>query len=174
LGFESIEAHLTKRNPAPATLEAIQRNSFPIRTPDSRVIRDSAFILMNMDPEDPGLADVHQTIRAVCADFGIDASRIDDVQHQDRITDRILEMIETAEFIIADLSGEKPNVYYEVGYAHALGKRPILVRKAGTRLHFDLVVHNVPEYKNITMLSDMLRRRFEAILGRSAKSSSAT
>jgi len=130
--------------------------------------RRTAFIIMAMDPNKPELADVLDTIRSVCAAFGIKAHRADEIQHQDQITNVILEEIRSCEYLIADLTYERPNVYYEVGYAHAIDKKPILYRKLGTPLHFDLAVHNVPEYRNNAELRDLLTRRFEAILGRTA------
>jgi hypothetical protein len=133
--------------------------------------QNTAFVLMAIDPKNPAIEDVYFAIKEVCGSFGIKAYRADQIEHQDRITDLILREIESCEFLIADLTYERPNVYYEIGYAHALQKKPILYRRLGTQLHFDLSVHNIPEYRNATELRDLLKRRLESILGRTAKAS---
>ena len=124
---------------------------------------NTAFIMMAIDQSKPELEDIKNGIKEVFKEFGIHAITADEIEHDDAITDRILDEIEASEFLVADLTYERPNVYYEIGHAHARTKRVILVRRKGTKLHFDVAHRNCPEYENTTELKDRLRKRLEAM-----------
>jgi hypothetical protein len=49
----------------------------------------------------------------------------------------VWEQINRAAFIIADLTGANPNVYYELGLAHAIGKEIIPILQRGNDIPFD-------------------------------------
>lgn len=119
----------------------------------------TAFVMMWINPDQPELEDVKETIKEVFQEFGIVATRADDIEHDEGITDKIIEEIKTSEFLFADLTGERPSVYYEIGYAHALGRSVLLYRKKNTKIHFDIAHRNVPDYENLKDLRAKLRKR---------------
>ena len=124
---------------------------------------NTAFVMMAIDDSMPELEDIRAGIKEVFEEFGIEAVTADEIEHEEVITDRILSEIESSEFLIANLTLQRPNVYYEIGHAHARNKRVILVRKKGTKLHFDVAHRKCPEYENATGLKRMLRKRLEAV-----------
>ena len=128
------------------------------------VVQGYVFILMAMGEEDHALEDVNQAIKRTCKENGLKAERVDDIEHTEKITDKIMECIRNAQIVIADLTYEKPNVYYELGYAHGIEKKVILTAKKGTKLHFDIKDFNVIFYRNITELSKRLDRRISALV----------
>lgn len=122
-----------------------------------------AFIAMSMDSDDPSLIDVLESIKEAATRCGIHAERVDEPPSNERITDRILESIRRAEYVIVDLSDSRPNVFYEAGYAQALGKTPIYVARGATRLEFDLKDYPVIFFNNMKELKDGLERRLRGL-----------
>jgi len=110
-------------------------------------------------------------IKPLGREIGFDVLRIDEVQDSGNITDQVLEAIASSALIIADLSGERPNTYYEAGYAHALGKEIIFTIRQGDEIHFDLAGYRFVQWRTENDLRQKLLRRLEAFrtqIGKSA------
>jgi hypothetical protein len=122
-----------------------------------------AFVAMPIDKDDHQLVDVLEAIKTAAADCGITAERVDEVQSNERITDRILQSIAKAQFVIVDLTKEKPNVFFEAGFAHGLGKIPIYVARAGTPIHFDIKDYPIITFRNMKELKEGITKRLIAL-----------
>jgi hypothetical protein len=115
------------------------------------------FVICSFDPEmDP----VFDAITAAAAAVGLRAERVKDVQGDYRITDKILALLRTARLIVADLSRERPNVYFELGYARGLSKTVVTILRSGTNAHFDVRDWAYIEYIDSRPLEHQLRERF--------------
>lgn len=97
------------------------------------------FVLM---PFDAAFNDIYKLgIKAACAEAGAYAERVDEQVYDGSILTRIYNQITKADIIVADMTGRNPNVFYEVGYAHALDQRVILLTKSVDDIPFDLQHH---------------------------------
>ncbi len=118
------------------------------------------FVVMPFSKE---FDDVYQLgIKPACTEAGAYCERLDEQVFDDGMLDRIYNQIAKADIIVADMSCQNPNVFYEVGYAHALGKRVILMTREASDIPFDLKhrFHIVYE-KSITNLKEKLKARVE-------------
>lgn len=128
------------------------------------VSKGEAFIAMAIDPTISELDDVLDAIKSACNACGINAKRVDDSQSNERITDRIVASIRAAEFVIADLTHARPNVFFEAGFAHGLDKTPIYIAKHGTKLEFDVKDYPIIFFRNIRDLKSGLQKRLAELV----------
>ncbi|WP_236614756.1 nucleoside 2-deoxyribosyltransferase [Sphingobium baderi] len=107
-------------------------------------VKPFAFVLM---PFDSAFDDIYKLgIQAVANECDVIAERVDEQNFSETILERIYRQIETADFVIADMTGRNPNVFYEVGYAHARGKLCTLLTQSVDDIPFDLRHHRHIEY----------------------------
>lgn len=132
----------------------------PVKIPDT-ISDKKVFVIMSFQPQHRDAYFV--AIEPTLLKLGFEPIRIDQIQHNNTVTSEIVKEIETAAFVIADLTGERPNVYYEVGWAHRAGKEVVLVAKKETAVHFDVASINRIEYNDYTELCDALTKRVKSI-----------
>jgi hypothetical protein len=99
------------------------------------VMPRSVFTIMSFKRE---FRDVYASCKEVCKEFGFVAERSDESGSLERIIPRVEKGIRGSGIVIADVSEGSPNVFYEVGFARALGKDVIMTARKGTELPFDV------------------------------------
>ena len=108
--------------------------------------RPKAFVVMQFaEPYDTFHKEVIQQ-RATSA--GFDVIRIDEKAGPGVIFQDIQREIEDSDVVIAEITPTNPNVFYELGYAHALKKPTILLAQRGAELPFDIRSFRVVFYND--------------------------
>lgn len=69
---------------------------------------------------------------------GLQPARADDLFLPSAIVNDIWNYVTTAKAMLADLTGKNPNVFYELGLAHAVGKPVVLITQSLDDVPFDL------------------------------------
>ncbi len=95
-----------------------------------------AFMVMPFKEELKPVYDDH--VKLVINQLGMSIKRGDDFFANQGIMEDIWSAINEAEIVIADCTDKNPNVFYEIGIAHTLGKPTILITQNPDDVPFDL------------------------------------
>ena len=125
-----------------------------------------AFVAMPYGPE------WFQSVRDVvvkaasAAKFTAEVSK--DLATPGTVTDQIWQGIRRSDVVVADISGHNPNVFYELGLAHALGKEVVLITQPGEKSPFDISTARLLPYNlsDLPALEATLTRAFNAVSAR--------
>lgn len=131
---------------------------------ESQVDPNFVFVLMPFGSKFTGVWE--RGIRPTIQRLGLTCKRADDFFHNKEIMDVIRENIRKARLIVADMTDQNPNVFYELGYAHALRKEVILLTQDRASVPFDLKAVKSIEYRKIDGLKGPLRAHVKSALKR--------
>lgn len=123
------------------------------------------FVIMPFRGQDMDQA--YGIIKQECAKLGLHARRADESEGSGFVIREIADLIERAEFIICNLTYEKPNVYYELGYAHGVGNEAmdiLLIAREGSVLHFDIAPLRVHFYSSPGHLGSVVSTGLKAMI----------
>ena len=88
----------------------------------------------------------YEVIRDAVDRAGLHCKRVDDIWEKDQIMKDVASLLWRAEVIVADLTGRNANVFYEVGLAHALHRKTVLLTQDAKDIPFDLKAIRYLEY----------------------------
>ena len=127
------------------------------------------FVIMPFDSE---FDDVYRDlIKAPLEENGHNVNRADDVTTHQSILRGIVQNIANSDLIVADLTSRNPNVFYELGIAHALEKQTLQLVQDLDDVPFDLKSHNVIVYSLRYREAEALSREMLNIIERAENNS---
>ena len=134
-------------------LESEFVRSAGVRAQNNKINKRKVFILT---PFHDRYDETYNVIRGVCEEAGLSAYRGDEKYISGNILSHIIKEIASASVVIANLDGRNPNVFYELGIVHAMGKPVIMVSSNIDGVPFDLQSQRIIVYENIEKLKSKL------------------
>ncbi len=137
-------------------------------TPPSKLPKYQCDIFVLM-PFDESFKSVYtDIIKPLCDGFSLIAKRGDDFFADTYIMEEIWYAINNCRIVIADCTGRNPNVFYELGIAHTLGKRTILITQNVKDVPFDVAGRRFIQYEDklsgLRKLSEELKAKIQLVL----------
>jgi nucleoside 2-deoxyribosyltransferase len=140
LGISEVEAQsLETFNAVSASRDAIDACIAQIVATINRVISRTCLVLMPFSKElDPDYEMLIEIIRAE----GFHSIRLDRELYAGDVRETVVRLLRECDAVVADVTTRSPNVMYEVGLAHAVGRKPLLLWRGPT----DTIDKDLPFY----------------------------
>jgi hypothetical protein len=128
---------------------------------EPEVVDDS--LISAMMPFHPSFDLVSAALKRMVETTGLQYRRADDLWEHPSIVQDIVSLIDRSKVVIGDCTGRNPNVFYEIGIAHALGREVILITQVEDDIPFDLrhlrYVHYLNNAEGLKALVEKLSSR---------------
>ena len=122
-----------------------------------------------MMPFDTIFNDVYNSIREAAGNVELRCRRADDIWENAAIIQDVVSLIDRSRIVICDCTGRNPNVFYEAGIAHTLGRDVILITQSEHDIPFDLrhlrYVRYLNNVEGRAALVKALQSRMHTLLG---------
>ncbi len=122
-----------------------------------------------MMPFDAAFTSVYNSIRLAAEQVQLRCRRADDIWENASIIQDVVSLIDRSRVVVCDCTGKNPNVFYEVGIAHTLGREVILITQNEGDIPFDVGHLRHIKYLNNTegleALKEALQARMQTLLG---------
>lgn len=148
--------------------ESIRKITFcpsVFRPPPLDVAGDLVAVMM---PFDTNFDPVYNSIKDACRDAKLNAQRADDIWNESSIIQDVFNLIYKATIVLVDFTGKNPNVMYETGIAHTLGKHVVPITQSIDDVPFDLKQHRACKYlansEGLALLQTTLTNRFVTLI----------
>ena len=154
---------LTSLAARPATPRTVLRWSFNAIQAARPFWAGRCFVVMSFAPKLESA--FSEGIRsAIELDCGLTVVRMDGVEHNEKICDRIIVEIRKAQFVVADFTLHRAGVYFEAGFAAALGRTVIWACRKDelAKTHFDTRQYNHIDWETPAELRRRLTERRQA------------
>lgn len=113
--------------------------------PDGKVDLELVAVMMPFSPE---FEPVFAAIKEACDECSAKCLRVKDIWEHSTIIQDVFGLIFRAQVVICDFSSRNPNVFYEAGIAHTLGKHVIPLSQTKDDVPFDVQHHRYLPYLN--------------------------
>ena len=134
------------------------------KIPDEKVDENLVSVMMPFSKEYEG---VYTHIKSACSNLKLECKRADDIWEDHTFIQDIFSLIYRSKIVIVDFTGKNPNVMYETGIAHTLGKIVIPITQNLADIPSDIQHHRALKYlsnsEGLKSLEDGLKSRLESI-----------